>query len=166
MAILPMRKRFKWKDCQQIINNIAGQIVKANVKYDCVISVNRGGLIIGTALSYLFNIPHGVISVQYKEKFGRAVDTELSPELQMNIDDHISINANLMKMKKVLLFDDSCDTGYLMTHTVNFVKSKLLNIDKLDVAVIVLHKQSDYIPTYYYEKMNGTQLFGFDWEQY
>lgn len=166
MTIKPIRRRVKWRDVQHIIDNLATKIHESGNTYDCIISVNRGGLIVGTCLSYILNIQHGVISVQYKEKQGRAVDTELPPESQMDLGEHISISTDISKIKKVLLFDDSCDTGYLMTHTVNLVKSKILNLERLDTAAIFLQKQSDFIPTYYYEKMDGTQLFVFDWEQF
>lgn len=156
-------RRVKWRDVGHIVDSLLKTINDSDNQYDCIISVNRGGLVIGTCLSYKLNLPHGVVSINYKENYGRAVDTEMAPEVQMNMGESISISQDLKKFRKVLLFDDSCDTGYLMTHTVNYVKTQMPDA-KIDVAVVFLQKQSDFMPTYYYEKMDGKQLFVFDWE--
>ncbi len=119
-------------------SELARQVNKAQVNFDQIICLARGGFFLGDAFSRIFNKPLGVM-------FASSYHCETRGELI--IDYTIAKQFNFLG-KNILLLDDSVDSG----KTVEKVKDFLLNEMKMEsvtTAVIWYKPHSIIKPDFY-----------------
>ncbi|HOD89548.1 MAG TPA: phosphoribosyltransferase family protein [archaeon] len=100
-----------WNEFESLSMELAKQIMASNKKYFAIITVNRGGLLLGRILSGVLGVPLGIISAKYMtDKKNYIIDKNISflydmyGELQGNIlliDDIFEATGN--DIKKVIM---------------------------------------------------------------
>lgn len=130
------KKIITWKQYDVYVKKLAGMIDK---KFDTIICINRGGLVIGRLLSDILDIPLGVISAKCYEK-GKDNIKNCSFQPLISLIGPVG--------KRVLLVDDLVDTAKTMTKLSNYLKKTYPDII-LKTAVIFKDIQSKFIPDYF-----------------
>jgi hypothetical protein len=148
-------RNLSWNKTVSLISKIA-KLTKENKKnYDWIISLNRGGLLIGMRLSHLLGTRHGVLSVEsYSGK----------KKKKMKCDTGISMVGDFKKRSSVLLVDDIADSGESLVFAMEKIKDFAPQIYTIDSAAICYKPKSIILPTYIGEKIENDVWINFPWE--
>jgi hypoxanthine phosphoribosyltransferase len=124
----------------------------ADKDYDCVIGVNRGGVVFSTYVSYESGIPGAVINFQYKNSSIESVDLKVDYKQYFNISE-IASSVDIGKCKNILIIDDDCDSGFMINSIIKYLRERYANLEKIDTAVLACYEDSTYKPTYFYKSL-------------
>jgi len=114
---------------------------------DCIVGLTRGGLIPGTIVSHLFDIP--MIPVCYTSSVGNGSKTMYADKELQPIDLEPIDRANLI----VYIIDEICDTG----NTLHEVSSYYLSLDYTVMTGVLHHKlDSVHYPTFAWQVLTKT----------
>lgn len=83
---------------------------RVNFKFDRIVGVSRGGLLPALILSHHLELPLSV--VQYSSKNGKGDDKNYSNILPV------------IEVKRILIVDDICDSGYTLREIVDYYTAK------------------------------------------
>jgi hypoxanthine phosphoribosyltransferase len=140
--------KFSHEDIADASNDISSKIT--DKKYDCLLGINRGGVILCTHMSYSTGIPSAVINFQYKDPHIIDINKTVDYKHYFNICENIATSIDLLKCKNILIIDDDCDSGYMLTSIIKYLRERYPHFDKIDSAVISLYTDSEFVPTYFY----------------
>lgn len=129
-----------WDEFEKLCVDLSERIKESNKKYDHIVCVARGGLLVGRLLSEILNIPLAVI-------FARCDDNKYI--IKKQISTFVDIKGN------VLLVDD------VVEETIELVSKEILkqnkNIKNIDVAGLFYRQKQNkkFIPDFYINKVVG-----------
>jgi hypoxanthine phosphoribosyltransferase len=131
-------------------STIVYAIEKSNIKYDLVVGIERGGLVLGVHLSNALNIPYA--SLIWSNHIGKVRDSS-NPHLITALD----------KNKRVLIVDDICDTGTSLNDITKTYKG-------VDTATLIYNNinKCNFTPTYFGWEINRNDIpewIDFWWEK-
>lgn len=141
-----------WSDYLQDVRTLMGKIRVG--EYDCILTIARGGTILGTILSHKLKIPMAVIisesyTKEHEQKEVRLTKIIMPPSLEDQVD------CTLMPVK-CLIADDLLDTG----KTIEAIKS--VHKDwSFDIAVLY-HKGKCSPPEYWVKEINDWIEFPYE----
>lgn len=137
-----------WDDVHAYITTIADTF--KDRQFDCILSIARGGAILGTMLSHKLNIPTQYIGIS---SYNNTQKTNNIKYYQY---------PNLLNYKNIIVIDDIIDTG----DTINSIKT--------DIAANMKDSQFTYTTMYatltqstkvdYYYKLKTDEWIQFPWE--
>jgi len=151
-----MEKTLTWNDIEDGIDNLEEQINRAGIKFDWIVSINRGGLIPGVLLSHRLKIPHGVMTVtHYKDK-------EFSAEVKRDL--YISMVGLFKSYHNILIVDDIADSGICLEESIRAIKK--IDPDPKQFCTATLHYKNKSIvtPTFYAAKVENDVWINYPWE--
>jgi uncharacterized protein len=149
-------KKISWKRFDSIANKLVMKIKQSNNKYDTIICINRGGLVIGRILSDYLNLPLGIISA-------KCYDIGAKKPQSCLINPNISIIKKIGK--KILLVDDLIDSGTTMIKIFNHLKKRFPK-SNIDVAVLYKTKESTFNPDYFVEFKKDWIVFPYELNEF
>ncbi len=127
-----------WDEFERLSVDLAKNIQESNQKYDQIVCVARGGLLLGRLLSEILDLPLGIISAKCDDnKYIVKPEVSSFKEIQGNI----------------LLVDD------ILEETINIIADHLFkrykNIKKIDCAGIFYRQKKDtqFVPNFYINKV-------------
>lgn len=124
--------------------------VKGN-KYDSIMCVSTGGLLLGKMLSDKLSLPLSVISAKSYDR-GNLENGKLE----------IGNISSVFKIEgKILLVDDLVDSGNTMKKIVEHL-SLIKSITKIETAVIYKKTKSTFIPDFYIKETNDWIVFFYE----
>ena len=137
--------KYPYNEYKKDLNSLVKQIQKKKVKYDFVLGVERGGLILAVHLSHRLGIPLKTLSWSSQLKDGSMVTWFI------------------LRNKKILLVDDIVDSGKTFLE----IFGKYWN---MDTAVLIYNNinESKIKPDYYGRMINRKdtpEWFDFWWEK-
>ena len=100
---------YSWKDYNKDMKAIEW------LKFDHVVSIYRGSLIMGTHVSNVFDVPLSIVGFQTRD------GNDKSPYWIHNATETTNLGP-YSDGQRILVVDDIYDTGYTMDSVINFVK--------------------------------------------
>lgn len=133
----------------QYVNDVRklGELIQHGKSYQCLLSIARGGTVIGTMLSHILDIPMGVIISESYNK-----DKE---QREVKISD-IILPPSITEVKDCLIVDDLLDTG----KTYEAIKEAHKDWN-FDIAVLY-HKDKCSRPNYWIRKIEDWVEFPYE----
>lgn len=157
-----MTKKFiKWAEIQKNCDQLSNIIQKVNEKYDCIVSIGRGGM-----------IPSRLVSEKLNIKEIHIINAYSYTDINKQGDIHtIPFDFSILENKNILIIDDVCTTGRTITEIQKLICE---NVDNFLISIVTLYYNSNLIisedsdiviPNLYAEKYtaNDTWLV-FPWE--
>ena len=138
------------KEINKLINQLADKIKDANVAYDYIVGIARGGIHISKPLSKILKVPHKSIRVSFYSTAAHQYPIMINLKSIDKLDNH-----------KLLFIDDLIDAG----HTINWLNENIKYYYTYDVGVLYHNKNNRYAvtPTYYAtEKPQDWLIFPWD----
>jgi len=105
-------------------------------KPDCVVALTRGGLVPGTIISHLMNIP--LVPVSYTSSVGNGSKTMYS---DMELQPISGIHTDYSNYR-ILVVDEICDSGHTLFEVVKFYESM-----GYDVVTATIHHKTGAVIT-------------------
>jgi hypothetical protein len=141
------KKHISWEEYYNLIQGLAQQVKKEvdDGNINQILSLARGGNIIGDALSRIFNLP---LAIMFTSSYG--LDNQRS---ELIIGDSIAKQYNILN-PKILIVDDLVDSG----ETLIQIKDKFTNEFGHNIKTAVLWKKTTckFDPDYYVTTMLPT----------
>jgi len=144
-----------WRQIEKLVSVLVRKIHK---KYDVIISINRGGLILGTLLSHATKTRHGVTSIESYQ--GR------KKSKSHKIGHHISMIGALSPKTRVLLVDDISDSGESLREIFKTFEKLGCPSKNIDTATLHYKTRSCFEPTYYAKRINDYDWVNYPWERF
>jgi uncharacterized protein len=140
--------KVSWNEFETLSIDLAKKIIKSNKKFDLIIGVSRGGLLLARLLSSMLNIPLAVISSKHiKGKFV--------------IDENIS---SLYKIKgNILLVDDVFQE--CSKEIVSFLKKKYKLEIILQACIFYKQNKTNFVPDYCINKVKDMLTIVFPYQE-
>jgi len=137
-----------WKEFEVLALELAKKIKESNNKYDSIVTVGRGGLLLGRMLSSVLGLPLGVV-------FAKTINNRYL------ISNEVSF---LFEIKgNVLLVDD------LMDDNANLILSKIKNnhktIKNIDLASIFYKNKKGFVPHFYLNDIKNEMTLIFPYQE-
>ena len=126
----------EWNDIDKFVASL-----ELKTKYNYLIAIHRGGLVLGTILSNKFDIPLIVI---YSNPNSDEVD------------------AKFFSNKSFLIVDDISDSGKTLKTVYDFFKKQ--ENQTIDTLCYCMKKTTTFIPTYYNIETSIDKWIVFPWE--
>lgn len=126
-------------------------------KYDVIVGLNRGGLVVSVLLSHVTKIKHGVVSIesyQGRKKTGKH-----------KLDYHVSMIGRLSGQTKILMVDDISDTGESLREIIKVMTKLGCNPKNIDTATLYYKSRSCFKPTYHVKHASDSDWINFPWER-
>lgn len=134
-----------WEKYLELIQKVYQEMKNDGYTPDHVVAIVRGGLLIGTRLSYLFDRPLAVIAAEHWPQ-GQKAD-------RVTFARHIVFKTDTVK-GKILLCDDLTETGETLIHGREYLMNKFPGTITAIRTAVIFHKEwSKYTPDYYGEFM-------------
>lgn len=143
-----------WRKVENLVKNLVSQI---NKKYDVIISINRGGLMLGVLLSYAIKVRHGVTTVESYQ--GR------KKSKTHKVGYHISMIGKLTPKTRILLVDDISDSGESLREIMKTFKRLGCPLRNIDTATLHYKSKSCFKPTYFAKQVNDYDWVNYPWEK-
>jgi hypoxanthine phosphoribosyltransferase len=109
------------------------------LKFDTLLCISRGGLVLGRVLSDILNLPLGVISA-------KSYDVGGFKAKKTSVEQEVSISGKVGK--NMLLIDDLVDTGNTMLAVKKFLK-KRYPLSSIKICVLYKDQKSLVLPDYF-----------------
>jgi uncharacterized protein len=130
--------RISWNEFERLAVDLFKKIKESNQKYDHIICVARGGLLLGRLLSELLDVPLGVVSARHYDN---------QYVVRKEISCFHKINGNVLLVDDILEETISCISEN--------IKQNNKNIKNIDFAGIFYRPKENkkFIPKYYINKI-------------
>lgn len=148
-------KHFSWSDLEKAIDVVENQIKESKIKFDWIVSVNRGGLIPGVILSHRMKANHGVITI--KNYDNKQKKKNIIKDLYISLDPTVDFSG------KLLIVDEIATSGETLQEAKKFIK-KDHDIKQINIATIYYQNRSIIKPDFYYEEIDPKTWVIFPWE--
>jgi len=148
--------KLSWNEIKKGCKDLVKQLTKDDFKPDVIISISRGGTVIGTILSHLFKCEMAVVSAQrYKFQFGTVTRGYRSNK-------QIAFYRKFKPNEKLLLVDDVWDDGETICLTYSWIQQKL-NRNEIRIATLLTKSKEPLY--YYYKKVKKAIWIYYPWEK-
>lgn len=137
------------------VNDLAKQILDSPTKYESMLVLNRGSMIIAGILAYrlgIRNIQYIDINLQYTDNYTTVVNKSINTKL---------LKGNLTG--KILLVTDVAHTGNTIQEGLNMFKETYPN-NVIDFATMYYIESSKVKPKYYTKKFSKKLWIVFPWD--
>ena len=116
--------------------------------YKCIAPVAFGGLILGTTMKNISDLPTRII-------FASSYEKETQKLLKVKVGDLEKLTS------KVLVVDDISDTGVTLNYISRYLNNKKI---EFDTFTLFYKNTSSFKPTYYLYKISSDIWIRFPWE--
>lgn len=153
-----MQHGITWKQLHQDCDTLVEQILKANVEYDLVIGLMRGGCVPATIVSHALDVPMMAIGIK----------TYNHTQKNHNVDAYQAAHGDFFNMRqrksimRTLLIDDLSDTGDTFEYIARNYSSIL---PQIDTAAPYIKSHTKFRPTYFAQEFFNNEWLVFPWEQ-
>ena len=137
-----------WREYKVKLLTLAINIYRSNWEPDVILSIGRGGLDVGNALSRLLQKTVGVVMCSSYNGEGERLRGELY------IADHVSI-VNQQLKGRGLLVDDLVDSGVTLGKTRDWAVKKYPGLTEMRTAVVFTKTNTAVMPDYSAESVDG-----------
>jgi hypoxanthine phosphoribosyltransferase len=137
-----------WNEFESLALDLAKNIDLSNKKYDLIVTVGRGGLLLGRILASLLKLPLGVI-------FAKTINKKY--EISEDISCLFEIKGN------VLLVDDLMDDNALLIQ--KKIKSKYSKVQTITLASIFYKNSNNFKPDYSLNKIKHEMTLIFPYQE-
>ena len=144
-----MNIKLSWEDIENLVKDVYLQI---NKKYDCILSIDRGGAIPSRLLSELTGIK---TILHYQISYYDGEIKRKEPIIRKSYNDNDIIG------KTILLVDDIADSGDTLLASLEELLK--LSVD-VDVAVLITKSESKFKPMYTGMELHTNAWIDFPWE--
>ncbi len=121
-----------WNEFEKLSVDLAKQIISSNIKFNQIVCVSRGGLLLGRILSEILNLPLGVISAK-----------------SIGVDYKVDSKISSLKIPKdnILLVDDFFEeSAYEIT---SVIKDKYNLVKNIFLACVFYRSKGEFKPKFY-----------------
>ena len=148
-------RKVGWQEFDELSERLYSKI--NGEKFDCILAVNRGGLLLGRLMSDYMELPLAVISAKAYHK---------GEEKMLK---NVTLSSKISSLEdiagKILLVDDKVESG----STVEAIKKYLAGLPKVqDVKIMVMFKtdKTREQPDFYAEKENDWVKFPYEKKEF
>jgi uncharacterized protein len=144
-----------WDNFHTSSFQLAEKIKKSGEKFDIIIAISRGGLVLARILSDFLDLPIYNISIESYEEINKAKEPKVTQD----------IGSAEIKNKKILLVDEICDTGKTFERGVAYLFSVGNGLDRslqVKTACLVLKTHSTFKPDFHEEKIDKWVVFPYE----
>ena len=132
---------------------LAEKLGGPSTKFDCIVGVSRGGLVLTRIMSDLLSIQN--VMVTKSEYYSDVGKRKTRPVITQKIQESIA-------RKRILLLDDVADTGESLVEIKKYLSSKKPR--DLTVATLYIKPWSKVLPDYYVSETDAWIIF--PWERH
>lgn len=125
------------------------KIKSSGQKFDLIIAVSRGGLVIARILSDFLTLPIAAFTIESYETIGKKKEEKITYELKTDLTG-----------KNILLVDEICDTGKTLKRSIKYLKS--LNANKITSCCLILKDKAIIKPDFYLKTINKWIIFPYE----
>jgi hypoxanthine phosphoribosyltransferase len=146
-----------WEHVEVLINRLVSQIRGSEVKFDLILSLNRGGLIPGTILSHRLGIRHAVMSIE-----------SYSDKRRGSLRGGTCISSSVYPKKKhlnVLIVDDIADSGKSFLFAAKKLAKNRWSAIYYETAALHWKPKSTVRPIYVGEAIHNEVWVNYPWEK-
>jgi hypoxanthine phosphoribosyltransferase len=147
---MPERINLTWeqvnKDCKELANLIGS--------CDAIVAIGRGGLVPGTIISYIYDIPVVNFTIKSYNEFtaGELVFGQI-PGFKFNSE---------FREKRVVIIDDLSDKGKTLLAAKDYFES--CEFTNFKFATLYIKKSTQFIPNFYIKEFDDNIWLDFPWE--
>jgi hypoxanthine phosphoribosyltransferase len=147
--------KMSWHELEEHVNALEKKIRSSNIRFDWIISINRGGLIIGVMLSHRLKVQHGVLTIN--NYIGKKKLEKIKRDLYISMVGHFTGN--------VLIVDEISTSGETIKEAKSFIK-KDSDIKIIKTATIHYQNKAVIVPDFYVEEIPHDMWVEYPWERY
>lgn len=138
-----------WKKLHIHTYKLSQKIEKAQIQYDLIVAIARGGITIAHILSDFLKLPITTFTISsYKD-----LKQHKNPEISLKIADRLD-------NKHILLVDDVSDTGKTFIRGVEYLKE--LGAKHISTASVYIKPWTKHLPHFYVKKVEDWIVFPYD----
>jgi uncharacterized protein len=153
-----------WENFHNSSFSLAEKIKQSGEKFDIIIAISRGGLVLARILSDFLDLPIYNISIESYVEINKAKEPRVTQD----------IGSADIKNKKILLVDEICDSGKTFERAVAYLYSVGVSESltshgegeveplQLKTACLVLKSHSSFAPDFYEEKIDKWVVFPYE----
>ena len=135
-----------WPAYHELIEKLALQIHEANLEFDQILCLARGGLRIGDVLSRIFDKPLAILTTSsYRNDAGTTQGT-------LNIAQSVTMTAARLE-GCVLVVDDMVDSGVTLARVCKHLKLNYPGVKELKTGVLWFKAQSCITPDFFIQRL-------------
>lgn len=138
-----------WKKIQNHCFQFSKQIIKQQIKFDRIICISRGGLVISRILSDFLNLPISNFTIVSYASVGKSGQPKIVEKLAVDI-----------KGESILLVDEITDKGTTLKIANSYLKS--LKPKKITTFTPIIKPWSRPLPDYWQIKTDKWVVFSYD----
>ncbi|MEA3355382.1 MAG: phosphoribosyltransferase family protein [Patescibacteria group bacterium] len=138
-----------WEEIQDHCFQFSKQIIKEKIKFDRIICISRGGLVISRILSDFLKLPISNFTIVSYASVGKTGKPKIVEKLAVNI-----------KGESILLVDEITDQGTTLKFADSYLKS--LKPKKITTFTPIIKPWSNPLPDYWQLKTNKWVVFSYD----
>lgn len=147
---MPERISLSWeqvnKDCRELANLIG--------PCDAIAAIGRGGLVPGTIISYIYDIPVVNFTIKSYNEF-------TAGELEFGQIPGFKFNSEFRE-KRVVIIDDLSDKGKTLLAARDYFES--CEFTNFKFATLYIKKSTQFIPNFYIKEFDDIIWLDFPWE--
>jgi len=147
---MPERISLTWeqvnKDCKELANLIG--------PCDAIAAIGRGGLVPGTIISYIYDIPVVNFTIKSYSEF-------TAGELEFGQIPGFKFNSEFRE-KRVVVIDDLSDKGKTLLAAKDYFES--CEFTNFKFATLYIKKSTQFIPNFHIKEFDDNVWLDFPWE--
>jgi hypoxanthine phosphoribosyltransferase len=147
---MPERINLSWeqvnKDCKELANLIG--------PCDAIAAIGRGGLVPGTIISYIYDIPVVNFTIKSYSDF-------TAGELEFGQIPGFKFNSEFRE-KRVVIIDDLSDKGKTLLAAKDYFES--CEFTNFKFATLYIKKSTQFIPNFHIKEFDDNIWLDFPWE--
>lgn len=144
-----------WANFHESSFSLAEKIKNSGEKFDTIIAISRGGLVLARILSDFLNLPIYNISIESYTGINQHKEPKVTQEIES-----VDLNG-----KKILLVDEICDSGKTFERAVSYLSSVGVSQGKriyIKSACLILKSKSSFQPDFFEEKIDKWVVFPYE----
>lgn len=145
-----------WEEYIKLCYQLCEKIEKEKNKFDNIVCIARGGLIVGRVLCDFFGLP---LHIVYTKRYKKGTQKTNNNIIMSKIIGTEKLNGN------IIVVDDITDVGITMAETVKKLEN-IQDIKKIKSAVIVHKPHSVFKPDYYVKLTKRWVVFPYERTEY
>ncbi|MBU1084755.1 hypothetical protein KKB06_00165 [Patescibacteria group bacterium] len=138
-----------WEEIQDHCFKFSKKIIKEKIKFDRIICISRGGLVISRILSDFLKLPISNFTIVSYASVGNSGQPKIVEKLSVDI-----------KGESVLLVDEITDKGTTLKVAYDYLKP--LNPQKIITFTPIIKPWSNPLPDFWQLKTNKWVVFSYD----
>jgi len=140
--------KYTYDNFEKDVKNLIRRIKYSSIKFNTIVAIARGGLLLGVKLSHKLKVPLLIISARSYNGYKQ---------------ENLVFNASFTRPLEspALIVDDITDTGNTLQAVTNYISS--MGID-CKTATLCYKEKSVIKPTWYCRKVDNKDWIKFFWE--